>query len=155
MFGRWIICDIHSTEIELSNWGLYIQYMKAKGYNYKIPSQYKVHVDINSRLLRAWYEKYFEGFYLLFRMILLGLRWNTCLKILWLVWWMGSVIGQNVNIVLIRTCIAAKKAKKKLWGFNRIQTHDLRDTGCNALEPTELWRLVRSRSSASSIYTNL
>ena len=29
----------------------------------------------------------------------------------------------------LRSCEVTKKAQKKFWGFNRIRTHDLRDTG--------------------------
>ena len=41
--------------------------------------------------------------------------------------------------------------EKKIWGFNRIWTHDLRDTG--AMLYQQLWSLLGSRSSESSIYT--
>ena len=56
------------------------------------------------------------------------------------------------------TWAITNKAQKKIWGSNGIRTHDLRDTSAMLYQLSgsinaELWSLVWSRSSASSIYT--
>ena len=48
----------------------------------------------------------------------------------------------------------AKKAQKKIWGSNGIETHDLCDTGAMLYQLSySVWGLVGSGSRGSSIYT--